>query len=134
MDRINRPGRQQLDEWFLDLKDLEHELLDPATRGNAGRLNELIRDDFVEYGSSGRIYHKKLLIDMMLHEEHADVLIRNLEIKALSVNVALVTYKTIGQAGNEARRSSVWVNSLGQWQIVFHQGTRIDVAKYNRFG
>jgi len=104
---------------------MEMDMLDPKTRGDPVRLDLLLRDDFIEFGSSGRVYHKPMLIDMMVNEQHVAVMIRDFGVRELSPLSALVTYRTVGQAGQEARRSSVWVLTDGQWQMVFHQGTRI---------
>ncbi len=104
---------------------MEMEVLDPKTRGNPERLGLLLGNDFVEFGSSGRVYHKDMLIDMMVNEQHAAVLVRDFNLRELSSESALVTYRTVGQAGQEARRSSVWVLRADCWQMVFHQGTRI---------
>ena len=49
--------------------------------------------------------------------------------REVSDDVALVTYRTIGQEGRETRRSSIWLLRTSGWQIVFHQGTRVQ----NRF-
>lgn len=101
------------------------ELLDPESRKDASRMGQLLSDDFIEFGSSGRVYEKGMLVAMIASEEHAKILIRDFSVRELSSNVALVTYRTVGQAGQEARRSSVWVTENGKWQMVFHQGTRI---------
>ena len=77
---------------------MEMEVLDPQTRGNPERLDLLLRSDFVEFGSSGRVYHKNMLIDMMVNEQHATVLIRDFNVRELSTESALVTYRTVGQA------------------------------------
>lgn len=101
------------------------ELLDPEVRGDRARLSALVRDDFLEFGSSGRVYQKRMLIDMLTQEQHAPVFIRDFSVRRLGSQTALVTYRSVGQSGQEARRSSVWINSDGKWQIAFHQGTRI---------
>lgn len=41
---------------------LEEELLTSEARVSESRLNELLADDFVEFGSSGRIYDKPSII------------------------------------------------------------------------
>ena len=104
---------------------MEMELLDPEVRGDPERLDLLLGNDYVEFGSSGRVYHKKMLIDMLINEAHARVAIRDFDIRELSLHVALVTYRSVGGGGREARRSSIWIKRAGRWQIVFHQGTRI---------
>ena len=124
MDRLRRINTGE-HPWYDELHKLEMEVLDPKTRGNPDRLDLLLRSDFVEFGSSGRVYHKNMLIDMMVNEQHAPVLIRDFNVRDLAGQAALVTYRTVGQSGQEARRSSVWVLRAGRWQMVFHQGTRI---------
>jgi len=111
--------------WQAELHDLEMEVLSPETRGDPRRMGELLRDDFIEFGSSGRVYQKSMLIEMLTHEQHARVLIRDFAVREIADQAALVTYRTVGQAGQEARRSSVWVRTERRWQMVFHQGTRL---------
>ena len=88
-------------------------------------MRELLRDDFIEFGSSGRVYEKRMLIDMLAKEEHAEVVIRDFAVRQLAPETALVTYRSVGQSGQEARRSSIWVREAGTWRMAFHQGTRI---------
>ncbi len=111
--------------WHDELQELELEMLSPEARSDPKRMGALLRDDFLEFGSSGRVYEKSMLIDMLTKEEHARVLIRDFAVREISSDAALVTYRTVGQAGQEARRSSVWVRSEGGWQMLFHQGTRL---------
>jgi hypothetical protein len=99
--------------WFDELEALEMELLDPEARGDPERLDLLLGNDYVEFGSSGRVYHKKLLIDMLINEAHAKVVIRDFDIRELSLDVALVTYRSVGGGGRETRRSSVWIKRAG---------------------
>lgn len=117
---LNRAHR-----WRDELEALELELLEPDTRRDANRLRTLVRDDFIEFGSSGRVYEKAMLIEMLAKEEQGKVLIRDFAVRELAGEVALVTYRTVGTSGQEARRSSVWVKEDPGWKLVFHQGTRI---------
>jgi hypothetical protein len=84
----------------------------------------LLHPQFKEYGSSGRIYDRETMIRMMNRETSGEITIRDFEARILSGDVALVTYRTVGQ-NQEARRSSVWVKDDGRWQVVFHQGTKV---------
>lgn len=111
--------------WSKRLHALEMELLDPDVRGDRDRLKELLHDDFVEFGSSGHVYGKQDLIDMITGESHAPVMIRDFDARQLAEDAALVTYRSVGQSGQEARRSSVWVRDEGEWKMTFHQGTRV---------
>ncbi len=101
------------------------ELLDPNVRADPARVRALLHDDFLEFGSTGRVYNKRALLDMMKGERHAEVVIREFAVRQLAPDTALVTYRTIGESGQEARRSSVWLRTDGTWRLAFHQGTRI---------
>ncbi len=118
-------GRRRSDPWQDELYALECELIDPGARSDAARLDEILADDFVEFGSSGRVYDKEALIAMLSKEQGAPVLMRDFAVRRVDAETALVTYRTVGQTGREARRSSVWVRTGSHWKIVFHQGTRI---------
>lgn len=111
--------------WFQELAANEMEMLDPAVRSDPVRVRELLHDDFIEFGSTGRVYNKKILVEMLRTERPSTVSIRDFTVRQLSSDTALVTYRTVGQASQEARRSSVWVRQDGAWRMVFHQGTRI---------
>lgn len=101
---------------------LEMELLEPSVRADPVRVRELIHNDCIEFGSTGRVYNKKILIEMLRSERPSSVVIRDFTVRQLSSDTA---YRTVGQAGQEARRSSMRVRQDGVWRMVFHQGTRI---------
>jgi hypothetical protein len=111
--------------WRDELLDLEQRLLDPSVRGSPQAVIPLLHPDFVEFGSSGRVYTKDMMVEMMLHQSPGVVRIRDFDVKEITPEVALVTYRTIGAEGMETRRSSVWVRGGAGWQIMFHQGTRL---------
>jgi ribonuclease HI len=101
------------------------EMLDPDVRSDPTRVRDLLHDDFLEFGSTGRVYNKRVLLDMLKHERPSTVVIRDFAVRQLASDTALVTYRTVGQSGQEARRSSVWIRQDGVWRMAFHQGTRI---------
>lgn len=111
--------------WFHVLRTKEMELLDPEVRTDPVRVRDLLHDDYMEFGSTGRVYNKRMLLDMLKGERQAAVVIREFAVRQLSADTALVTYRTVGQSGQEARRSSVWIRMDGVWKMAFHQGTRI---------
>lgn len=100
-------------------------MLDPDVRSDPGRVGELLHDEFVEFGSTGRVYTKQTLLDMLRHQRPSTVVVRDFTVRQLESDTALVTYRTVGQAGQQARRSSVWIRQDGVWKMAFHQGTRI---------
>lgn len=118
-------GRHEEHPWFQTLKAKEMAALDPRVRTDRNQMSQLLHDDFIEFGSTGRVYNRKVLLDMLADEEPSPVVIRDFAVRQLSGDTALVTYRSVGQGGQEARRSSVWVEDDDAWKMVFHQGTRI---------
>lgn len=109
----------------------ERALLDPEVRSSRGRLEALLHRDFSETGSSGEVYDRETIIEMMVGEAPGQVVMRDFDTSYVSANVALVTYRSVGTGGQEARRTSVWVYEDGRWQLRHHQGTRVP-DKWNR--
>lgn len=108
---------------------LENLLLEPETRKSINQLNELIAEDFLEFGSSGMIFNKKDVLESLPSETDIKFKILDFEVKELSLVTVLATYKlnkTISQETFTSLRSSIWKKTNNNWQMLFHQGTRID--------
>lgn len=114
---------------FLELETSLHKR---EIRAFAEALSRLLAEDFVEFGSSGRVFNRPGIIQA-LGEEEGDlrVTVENFAIKELAADVVLVTYVASrsgeGQSSVVTRtlRSSIWKRVDGNWQMLFHQGTRI---------
>jgi hypothetical protein len=104
---LNRESRSPY--WRDELLDLEERLLDPSVRGSPQAVIPLLHPHLVEFGSSGRVYTKEAMVQMMLQQSPGVVRIKNFDVKEITPEVALVTYRTVGAEGRETRRSSVWV-------------------------
>ena len=107
----------------------EEALLDPRVRRDPTAVARLLTDDFVEFGSSGRVWTKDQIIELLADESFCPVHIEDFRCDLLAENVALVTYRTARidvQTGGRisSLRSSIWTNRLGEWRVRFHQGTR----------
>jgi hypothetical protein len=107
------------------LKELEERLHDPKVRGSAFLTGALLDEDFTEFGSSGQAYGRADMIAALVAEAPlapSSMRAENYQLKRLSKTVALLTYET---AIEERRvlRSSIWRSTLGEWRMVFHQGT-----------
>jgi hypothetical protein len=110
------------------IRHLEEKLLRYEVRQNVAELSELISEDFIEFGNSGRGYSKRDVLEELPHAAAVDMKIDDFRVRALTQDVALSNYRTISrdeQTGRETRslRSSIWQLTEGRWQIVFHQGT-----------
>jgi glyoxylase I family protein len=95
---------------------------DPALLdGDARTLYELIADDCLEFGVSGRTWTAAELRDALATEPARDVPMEDFAVARLGVGVALVTYRS--RDPRHSRRSSIWVRRKGRWVLRFHQGT-----------
>jgi hypothetical protein len=107
------------------LRHLEEQLLQADVRASAERLDALLADDFIEFGSSGRVFDKKRIVKLLPEETPINLSLNSFKSRMLSETIALVTYRATSgsKPAVYTLRSSIWRLSNGQWQIVFHQGT-----------
>jgi hypothetical protein len=104
---------------FLALETALHKR---EVRSSAEHLSRLLADDFIEFGSSGRVFSKSAIIQSLSQEEgELSVSVEDFAASELAADVVLVTYL----ANKQTLRSSIWKKIGGRWQMIFHQGTRI---------
>lgn len=103
--------------------ELELSLLEPAVRKSVVKINQLISDDFIEFGSSGKIYHKKNLLEDLPNEESSIYKVQNFATLELAEGVVLATY-LVEIDSVSSLRSSIWKYNGDAWQMIFHQGTQ----------
>ncbi len=106
------------------IEALEQSLLDPYVRQSTGQLNKLIADDFLEFGSSGKVYNKQDCIK--LDDIPRKFVVSDFKINELSKDVTLATYKTT-EDDIASLRSSIWQRYGDEWKMIFHQGTKCEV-------
>lgn len=110
----------------------EEELLSSQVRASEARLNELLADEFVEFGSSGRIYDKPSIIRELGESGFAaDFEIGDFRLVMSGEDSALVTYRCEVRSDSreiirKSNRSSLWRLIDDRWQLVFHQGTKTE--------
>lgn len=110
------------------IKSLELKLLAPEVRQSLEALSTLLHDDFVEFGSSGRIYSKQDILDHLPSSPVSIFFIENFSVECLSKYVVLAQYISYEQKNPERiLRSSIWKKSNNDWQIIFHQGTPTNI-------
>jgi hypothetical protein len=102
--------------------ELELSLLTPEVRHSIEQLNQLISGSFVEFGSSGKIYNKRDLLEFLPTEESKSYTVEDFTTSELSEYVILATYKVI-IGSQRSLRSSIWKFNGDVWQMIFHQGT-----------
>jgi hypothetical protein len=112
------------------LKTLEEKLLNPDVRNSSSELAELLSDDFMEIGSSGKVYYKEEVINTLQKKIACTIIMENYNSIQLTTGIVLITYKAVkinepGSLRIISSRSFIWQLSGNKWQIVFHQGTPV---------
>ena len=110
------------------LRELEERLVQPEVRHSPEEVASLLADEFVEFGSSGRIYDKAEIIAELAAESSLSWSLTDFKVLSIADGVVLVTYRAEARLGSEEQpksslRSSIWKMIDGRWQMVFHQGT-----------
>ena len=123
--------KEYMDDITKIIYELELSLLKPEVRFSSDQLNLLLADDFQEFGSSGLVYDKKVILERLPENlERAVYNVSDFSVKVLSDDIVLTTFKT-EKVTNDADkvfclRSSLWRKTSGSWQMFFHQGTPIE--------
>jgi hypothetical protein len=106
------------------LRSLEESLLQPDVRKSA-ELLALLADEFIEFGSSDRVYTKADLVAVLQAETPSVQTTSNFEVWLLAPQAALLTYVIRREASPPVYtlRSSVWQLRGERWLMVFHQAT-----------
>lgn len=116
-------------EHFLSLEQKLHK---PDFRSSRETVSDLLADTFVEFGSSGRVYDKMVVVDALAEETGVGAStvpeVKDFAATYLSPDTVLVTYRSIRQSTKitkerQTLRSSIWKLNDGRWQMLFHQGT-----------
>ena len=98
-------------------------------------IDRLLADDFQEIGSLGDVFGKReALVELAQESSDAQRFERSTadwSVRALSTDVVLVRYKVSRLDHRDGStvmslRSSIWAFRDGRWQMVFHQGTRLN--------
>ena len=111
-----------------DLEGLEEGLWRTEVRFDLQRMDDMLADDFFEFGRSSRIYARADTLEMPARPIRATLPLVIFKARLLGADVAQITYASIltHDAGEEhALRSSIWSRTPTGWRLRFHQGTAI---------
>lgn len=121
------PGGYPTDMDLDEIIQLEKKLLDPSIRKSAEELNSLLSPGFIEFGTSGQIYNRKLIVERLAEEIASSVEALDFEGVFLAPDVVQLRFKTrrknLDGTISASLRSSIWKRIHGRWQMFFHQGT-----------
>ena len=113
-----------------ELNRLEMLLMDPAMRREPERVAGLLTEDFTEFGSSGRVWTRATILELLATETYAPPAVDSFACRMLDKDVVLVTYRAVRTTGAKDEqtvtlRSSIWTRKSGRWKICFHQATQV---------
>ena len=91
--------------------------------GTRAELEELLGDEFREFGCSGREYTRQEVLGAWEFGNPLECEVTDYCVLAVGADAVLATYRTAQPGGRLARRSSLWSRRLGRWRLIFHQGT-----------
>ena len=108
------------------LRQLEEELWREDTRYDRTRMEEVLAEDFFEFGRSGKRYGLDDILAFPREPIEATIPLPKFDVHLLHPDVALVTYVSVVTYKGDvlrANRSSLWSRIAGRWRLRFHQGT-----------
>jgi hypothetical protein len=110
------------------LQELERSLQLRAVRSDAQKLDEILADDFREFGVSGGVWSKHAVIEALRVETFSERRVSEFKLTLLAEDVALVTYRCERMASEQrpaakSLRCSIWRRRDSRWQMLFHQAT-----------
>ena len=113
------------------IKNLEEKLIKHGNNNLPEEISSLLSENFIEFGSSGKIYNKKQTIEALNQGSEDQIIINDFKTTLLTGEVVLVTYTAVrtyiaGDRNIKSLRSSVWKKLDGAWKICFHQGTLLE--------
>ncbi|WP_255770377.1 RNase H family protein [Pseudarthrobacter sulfonivorans] len=101
---------------------LERELAGPDARGDIGRTGVLLHPDFMEIGSSGRVWTRDAMMMALEEGPGHPAELEILGADRIGTSAVLLTYRSYARQGT-VLRSSLWVLDGTKWRLRFHQGT-----------
>ena len=108
----------------------ERALVNAEKQHDSGTFDRLLRSDLIYVAFNGWVFTKKDLVSKMSYIDVRRYQPANFKVRTPSPHTALITYDlkaSASVAGISMPRkqyvSSLWVESGGKWQLLFHQAT-----------
>lgn len=122
------------EEKLAELRELEPVFHNEPREDGRERLEAMMVEDFFEVGASGRIYSREHVLDRVLAriergEPEAESEVEDFFVRRIGPHAYLCTYTLQlydGPAKRTSRRTTVWTDREGYWQVIYHQGTLAD--------
>lgn len=116
---------------LAEIQALEEALHRPEIRRSRAAVEDLLSEGFVEFGSSGAVWNREEIIDLLVNEDspadESDLETSDYTLLVISEDAVLLTYRTRRSnpdgSARKVLRSSIWKRVGLQWKMLFHQGT-----------
>lgn len=108
------------------LQRLEEDLWREETRFDIPYMEQVLAEDFFEFGRSGRVYDREETLAVPRQPIEAALPLPDFAVRLLTAVVAQVTYNSaVSNDGilEKGRRSSIWSRTANGWVLRFHQST-----------
>jgi hypothetical protein len=113
-------------------RNLEESLLTNEVRTSYEKLDVLLHSEFIEYGSSGKVYTKSDVLERLPASSPLKYVLSSFEVFELAedlVQTRFVTDRENTDGGHTVSlRSSLWKIENGDWKMYFHQGTPTELV------
>ena len=111
-----------------DVIKMELSLLTSAVRSSPLEVDAQLDADYQEIGASGRLWTRASTMEALAEESADDARVEASDMQGRDVtpDLILLTYITT-RDGRRARHSSLWRQTVGDWRVLFHQGTPSDL-------
>lgn len=106
-----------------ELVTLELKLQQEDVRSDKKQLAQLVHDNYLEFGRSGKVWKKAdlLVSDQKIPQLHIQS--SEFSVQKVGERSYLVSYLTTEQeTGKQTNRRSLWVKEENAWQLLFHEG------------
>jgi hypothetical protein len=117
---------EQDQKTIIEREQLLHQ---QSVRKNVTEIKKYLHESFLEFGSSGKVFHfQDIITRLPVEDGQTSIEAQGFNLLFLASDCALLTYesKRLLPEGLTVRtlRSSVWKKFGNEWQMVFHQGTK----------
>jgi ribonuclease HI len=102
----------------------EKELFDKSFCENDQAIRARLDDDILEYGQTGKIYHRNEILEYLRNAGDRSIEILDFKLEKLCGSCCIAHYR-FETEGKQAFRTSIWVQIDNQWKLKFHQGTPV---------
>lgn len=112
---------------LTELKELEEKLWIAEFRFDRAWMENVLAEDFFEFGRSGKTYSRSECLDI----DHGDMIDATIPLpefvaRYIGSDTVQTIYKSIVKYDGETEygnRSSIWRKTSNGWKLKFHQGT-----------